>query len=245
MDSSTNILPLVTSVLLVVAAAATIAAVLVRRRRQRPYSTEISDISMRECWDSWANGTELDDKRRELRDGLLQVLDQAAIDTVREDLLRLERDFLGGKYPLTEIRKELMASVDRRMLNTEILRLPEDVKAQVRGESPDLIQNDLEARRYIAANELRLQVLREFATRRYGDFAKRDWFAVYEQASRLKQRNARFFIEQALRGPGLDSDNPHHQAISMVDSQLKVRLLEVPPGTEFPMYSDDGSRRLQ
>lgn len=223
----------------------TIAAVLVRRRRQRPYSTEISDVSMQECWDRWADGSHLDSKRRELRDGLFQVLDQAAIDTVRSDLLRLEQEFLSGRYPLTEIRKELMASVDRRMLNTEILRLPDDVKTQVRNESPDLIQSDLQAQRYIAANELRLQVLREFATRRYGDYAQRDWFAVYEQASRLKQRNARFFIEQALRGPGLDSDNPHHQAISMVDSQLKARLLQVPPGTEFPMYSDDGARRLQ
>lgn len=218
-------------ILLTVAA---IGLVLYRQRRQRPYSVAISNISMRETWTLWVQGSDLPQHERELRDALLRELDTAAIAATEQDLLRLENEEFSGKYPLTAIRKELMASVDRRMLNAEILRLPNDMKTDLRAQSTDVIQSDEQARRYLAANELRLQVLREYAARRFGDKAARDWFTVYEMAARMKQRNARALIEQTLAGAVSDGSNMRQQAISMVDSQLRMRLLQVPPGTEFP-----------
>jgi len=214
--------------------AAAIILVLHRHRRQRPYSVAISNISMQETWALWARGNDLPQHERELRDALLRALDTAAVTAIEQDLLRLEKEEFSGKYPLTAIRKELMASVDRRMLNTEILRLPEDMKTNLRSQSADVIQDDEQARRYLAANELRLQVLREYAARRFGDKAARDWFTVYELAARMKQRNARALIERTLAGTVSDSSDMRQQAISMVDSQLRMRLLQVPPGTEFP-----------
>lgn len=235
MSEDPAILPVILSAAtLVLLAAGAIALVLYRYRRQRPYSVAISDVSMPEAWEAWVRGDALPPAERSLRDALLAELDEEAVQAVKRDLLELEKRVLGGRYPLTAIRKELMASVDRRMLNTEILRLPEKVRRDLRAQSPDVIQSDEQARRYIAANELRLHVLREYAARRYGDKAPHDWFSVYERASRMKQRNARAWIEHSLTGVSAPGENERQQAITIVDGQLKMRLLQVPPGTEFP-----------
>lgn len=225
---------LISAIALIGVAAVVITLVLRRHRAQRPYSVAISDIDMRRTWTLWIEGEDIPEREKLLRNQLLEQLDDEAIDAVREDLIQLDHDVHQGKYPLTAIRKELMASVDRRMLNTEILRLPDDVRADLRRSSSDVIQDDAQARRYLAANELRLQVLREYAARRYGDKAPHDWFTVYERASRLKQRNARAWIEHTISGDHAPGENERQQAMSIVDTQLKMRLLQVPPGTEFP-----------
>lgn len=222
------------AITLILVTGAAIGLVLHRYRKQRPYAVAISSISMQETWDAWMSGNDLQELERDQRDKLLDALDQEAVEAVLVDLLRLEAVVEAGKYPLTAIRKELMASVDRRMLNVEILRLPDEIKQNLRAQSTDVIQTDEQMQRYIVANELRLRVLREYAARRYGDKGPRDWFAVYEKASRMKQRNARAFLEHSITGVTAPGENARHQAMTIVDNQLRMRLLQVPPGTEFP-----------
>lgn len=225
---------MIAAIALIVIAIIAIALVIRHYRNQRSYATEISRISMEESWQTWVDNHELPKNEKELRDQLIEQLDKEALDATYEDLQAFESKTLSGKYPLTEIRKELMDSVDRRMLNMEIMRLPDKVRQQLRAQSADVIQSDEQARRYIAANEIRLQVLREFAAGRYGDKAPNDWFTVYERASRLKQRNARAWIEHALTGDSAPGETERQQAINIVDSQLRMRLLQVSPGTRFP-----------
>lgn len=219
-----------------------ITLILYRYHRQRPYSTNISDATIDEAWDQWLNGPLTEDEER-LRRELLDALDRRTLDAIREDLREFERKVLGGRYPLTAIRREIMDSVDRRMLNTEILKLSPDLKQRLRARNPELIQSDRYARTYIAANELRLAVLREFGAKRYGDRAPADWYAVYERASRLKQRTARLYINKGLEEDGLNLDDGRQEAISMVDTQLKYRLLQVPPGVSFDRLQPDAAKR--
>ncbi|HET9678990.1 MAG TPA: hypothetical protein VFP95_00345 [Gammaproteobacteria bacterium] len=228
---------------LIIIAIIAIVIVIRRYRSQRSYTTEISRISMTECWETWVDNPELAEREKTLRDQLIEQLDKDTLAATYKDLQAFEARTLSGKYPLTAIRKELMDSVDRRMLNMEIMRLPENVRQQLRKQSADVIKSDEQARRYIAANEIRLQVLREFAAARYGDKAPNDWFTVYERASRLKQRNARAWIEHALTGDSAPGETERQQAINIVDNQLRMRLLQVSPGTQFPDTSKQGSKQ--
>ena len=212
---------------LVAVGAATALAWAARRRR---LTHTISDATVEDAWQRWMDGGQLSDAERLLRGALLELLDQPTLVAVRTDLERLAAETMGKAQPLAAVREELMASVDRRMLNTEILRLPEEVKVRVRAQSTELHQTDGETRRYIAANEWRLHVLREYAALRYGDKASNDWFAVYERAAQLKQRNLRAILERALSG---DTSDPHSAQFALVEGELRQRLLKVPPGMRF------------
>lgn len=222
-----------TLAVLLLGVAAALGWLLYRSLRRPPYSVAISDASMQDAWARWMDGGELSEVERVLRSELFRLLDERTMAAVRDDLLGLEATAFAASFPLTAIRKELMASVDRRMLNTEILRLPEELKVRLRAHSVDLLQSDAEAALYIAANELRMVVLRDYAALRYGDKSPGDWFAVYERAARLKQRSARSFIEKSLAGDPDAPADPRHQAMTLVDHELRNRLLRVPPGTRF------------
>ena len=206
------------------------AAALAWAARRRRLTYTISDATVDDAWSRWMDGGQLSDAERLLRGALLELLDQPTLMAVRADLDRLEAETIGKAQPLAAVREELMASVDRRMLNAEILRLPEEVKVRVRAQSTELHQTDGETRRYIAANEWRLHVLREYAALRYGDKASNDWFAVYERAAQLKQRKLRAILERALSG---DTSDPLGAQFALVEGELRQRLLKVPPGMRF------------
>lgn len=226
-----NWLLLVTLLLtLLVVAALVLALRLAWSMHQRRRTHTISDATVDDAWTRWIDGRDLADAERALRSALLELLDPAALAAVLADLRQLESATVAQRAPLRSVREELMASVDRRLLNTEILRLSEVQRAEIRARSLDALQNDQDARRYIAANEWRLHVLREYAALRYGDKASNDWFAVYERAAQLKRPAVRAFLERSLAGDGAD---PRDSAIRTVDQELKRRLLQVPPGAQF------------
>lgn len=206
---------------------------LLRRRPASIYSAGEKPVSMQTVWEDWLKGKPGDDAERVRRSALFSSVAPRHRDAVHEDLLRFEAQALAEPEPLLAIRREMMDSVDRRMLNQEILSLPDGLKRQLRAQSGDVISSDEEAAAYLAANELRLEVLREYAARRYGDRAKRDWFELYEHASMLKQRTARNFIVRSMSGELNDDNDARQQAISLVDSQLRAHLLKVAPGTQF------------
>ena len=213
-----------------------LAYVLHRLRRQRLalIPQPVAEVSMDELWLECVEQAQAETAPS----ALAEDLDTVALDTVRGDLLELEARLGTLEKPLQMLRQELMQAVDRRMLNTQIMELPDEVRDRLRAQSADVPASDEEADRYIAANELRLQLLREYAARRFGDRAERDWFVIYEEASRLKQRSARDFIERALAGADAPAADSRYQAMVMVDSQLRLRLLQVLPGTSFKRDRD-------
>lgn len=213
-----------------VVAALGVALAMLRAAHLRRRTFTISDATIEDAWTRWIDGRALSDAERTLRTALLELLDPPTLAAVLADLRRLESAAVAAKAPLVAVREEIMASVDRRMLNTEILRLSEAQRAEVRARSSDALQSDGDARRYIAANEWRLHVLREYAALRFGDKASNDWFAVYERAAQLKRPSVRAFLERSLAG---DAADPREPALRAVDQELRRRLLELPPGAQF------------
>ncbi|MDQ2069269.1 hypothetical protein [Natronospira bacteriovora] len=228
----------ISALILVILVLLGIAVLLRRHRQQRPYSRVVDpDVRMADIWQTWME-TELPEAQDKLRDEGWRVLDSNQRKSIRDDLLAFEEKLLAGPYPLTYLRQEMMASVDRRMINIEILRLSADEKKRLRQEQADIIQSDQHAREYILANELRLALLREYAARRYGDRADNDWLHVYERAAQFKKKATRARILRGLQSAGDSPEDARQQAIDVVDRQLQMRLLQVPPGTRF----DEGRR---
>ena len=189
--------------------------------------------SMEQAWQAWLVFDGLPEKQLALRQGLLAQMNDAVRDSVHKNLVEFEAGLKADKAPLQMLRRELMDSVDRRLLNMEILQLPPEVRQKLRAQSKDMLQDDDEARTYIAANEMRMGVLREYAALRFGDRVEGDWFDVYEKASRLKQRGARNFIQRTLNGTQTGEDDARYQSMTRVDQEIRTRLLQVPAGTRF------------
>lgn len=190
-------------------------------------------VTMEQAWLSWMDFGPIGDKERARRQGLLEHLNEAVRTSVHNNLLEFEATLRADKTPLLMLRRELMDSVDRRLLNLEILQLPPEVRQRLRTQSSDMLQSDEEAGTYIAANEVRMGVLREYAARRFADRVDGDWFDVYEKASRLKQRGARNFIQRTLNGTQTGADDARYQNMTRVDQEIRTRLLKVPAGTRF------------
>ena len=216
---------------LALAACATLAPVL--RSRGASLRFRLRRAGMEQAWQAWLKHAPKDEKQLALRQGLLAQMDEVVRDSVRTNLLEFEAGLKADKAPLQMLRRELMDSVDRRLLNMEILQLPPEVRQRLRAQSRDMLQTDEEARTYVAANEMRMGVLREYSALRFGDRVEGDWFDVYEQASRLKQRGARNFIQRTLNGTQSSEDDARYHSMTRVDQEIRTRLLKVPAGTRF------------
>lgn len=166
----------------------------------------------------------------------LSALDPAALQAVHVNLMEIESNLNGNPQPLQALRAELMDSLDRQVLNSEILSLPEELRTRLRRQQDSVLQNDVEAHAYLAANALRIEVLREYAHRRFGDRTDGDWFDVYARAAHLRQRNTRNYIERVLGGTRNAGDDVRFQAMTLKDSEIRARLLQVPAGTQFPGF---------
>jgi hypothetical protein len=189
--------------------------------------------SMEQAWERWLTDTPRDPLHATLREALLKEMTPEVQESVRGNLLEFEAVLRQEREPLQALRRELMDSVDRRLLNMEILELPPEVRKKLRTQSSEMLQTDAEARTYIAANEARMAVLREYAALRFGDRVAGDWFHVYEKASRLRQRSARNFIQRTLSGTQTGEDDARYQSMTRVDQEIRTRLLKVPAGTRF------------
>lgn len=193
-------------------------------------------ISMEDTWRTWLANAASGKPQYSVQTGLMSAVDNAVRESVYKSLLELENSLHVNVQPMLAVREELMDSIDRRHLNSEILRLPEETRINLRKSQPDIMQTDEAARTYILANELRIAVLREYAGLRYGDRADGDWFDVYQKASNLRQRGTRSYIERAVGGTQSATDDVRYQTMTLMDSEIRKRLLQVPAGTRFPGF---------
>lgn len=224
--------------LLVVFTVVAVTLILRARRAPTAYAIKEYPVTLGQAWDEWLQRDGISDTERARRQAIWTEVPAATRKDVLADLESFERRALDSGHPLTTIRKEIMDSVDRRLLNQEILAMPPELKRRLRESSSETLQNDQDAWLYIAANDLRLEILRELAARRYGDDARNGWFSVYEKAGRLKQRTLRHFLRRSIAGELHEAEDSRQQAITMVDGALRARLLEVAPGTEFKGLED-------
>jgi hypothetical protein len=192
-------------------------------------------ISMEDTWHIWINSGATNTQSN-TQAGLMNAVNEQVRESVHQSLLELENRLLSDPQPMLAARRELMDSLDRRQLNSELLKLPMKTRSDLRKNHPDIIQTDEAAHIYIVANEMRIAVLREYASLRFGDRADGDWFDVYQKASSLRQRGTRDYIERASGGTQDATDDMRFQTMTQMDSEIRHRLLQVPAGTCFPGF---------
>ena len=204
---------------------------LLDRFRQRNRQNSMEDI-----WQSWLHEGRARSTQNSMQNELMNTVDETVCESVHQSLMELEDRLHNDGQPMLAVRRELMDSIDRRQLNSEILKLPLNVRADLRKSHPDILQTDEAAHIYISANEMHIAVLRKYAGLRYGDCAEGDWFDVYQKASSLRQRGTRSYIERAVGGTQSATDDVRFQAMTLMDSEIRNRLLQVPAGTRFPGF---------
>ncbi|MDX1454871.1 MAG: hypothetical protein R3217_05370 [Gammaproteobacteria bacterium] len=148
---------------------------------------------------------------------------------------------LSGAAALTATRKRIMECVDERVMQEEILELGDDIKQGLRQASSDFPQSDPEARERIARHAIEIRILRLFAGGRFEDAQAFDWLAVYEKAAGMRRKALRSYLERAVTGETLDAEEARQQAISMVDGQLRARLLQLPAGARFEQLAREAA----
>lgn len=196
-----------------------------------------NQISMEAIWQTRLNdGRGAHKTRNNSLTEFMNAVDDDIRESVHQSLLELEERLRDDAQPTLAIRQELMDSIDRRHLNCEILKLSVNARSDLRKSHPHILQTDEAARTYIGANELRIAVLREYAGLRYGDRADGDWFDVYQKASSLRQRSTRGYIERAVGGTQSTTDDVRFQTMTVMDIEIRKRLLQVPAGTRFPGF---------
>lgn len=196
----------------------------VRRQNAAPAELKVSNIRIDDIWHAWRRGG-LAPAAAFADDSPGQKLDEGALAVVRDGLIKTEKHILAQPRPLLALRREIMDGIDRRVLQMETLSLPEDAGDALDGP----IGGELDIRRGLEADALRIRLLRYYGAAKFGDRAENDWYDVYRQAASMKRRSFRNFVRQHD-----DEDSSRYQSVVVVGERLKQRLLDTPPGTSFP-----------
>lgn len=202
-------------------------------RRLLAAQPQPADVDIDEIWQTWQAGG-LASAAAFAGDTPPVKLDAPALAAVRQDLFDVEDRILRHPKPLEALRREIMAGVDRQVMNEEIFALPADVRAKLHRQSGTGLGDAGDARRYLAANRLRTRLLRYYGAAKFADRADNDWYDLYAEAAALKRRSLRDFMVRQLADTPASDDDGHYRAAALVGEKLKNRLLAVPPGTSFP-----------
>jgi hypothetical protein len=193
-----------------------------RRQAPPPREPEVNNIHIDDIWRAWRRGG-LAPAAAFADDTPGQDLDDAALRAVHEELKKTERRILSDADPLTALRVQIMDGIDRRILQTEALSAPGTAHAGALKGATDIDRG-------LAADALRIRLLRYYGAARFGDRAENDWYDVYEQAAELKRKSLRDFVRPSTSGAGPGG----YQKSMVVNEELRRRLLETPPGTSIP-----------
>ncbi|MGH8274345.1 MAG: hypothetical protein ACRES9_08880 [Gammaproteobacteria bacterium] len=161
-----------------------------------------------------------------------QTLDTEAREAVRRDLESRIRAWASSEDGLQKLRTELMDSVDRGLVHRAFLRLAPELRT-VRERVPEIPRSDAEIRRFIAASELRMSVIRAWAGRWYGDRAPGDWFETYCKAAAMREESVVRDLERLSGDAQTSTRNNLDAAMRGVNASLRLRLVQAPPGVKI------------
>lgn len=164
-------------------------------------------------------------------------LDAAALKAIDRDLEAHMAVWVDSPDGHSEVRTELMDSIDRQLLHRALLELAPETRAAVLERVPGLTQGDVELERYLAAGNLRIDVLRRWAGIYYGDRAQGDWFETYRRAAEMRLESVRRDLERLAGAPVHAAQHHRDAAIRGLNTALRLRLLKAPAGAAIERRS--------
>ncbi len=159
-------------------------------------------------------------------------LDPGALEMVREDVLNhigvwVKRDAEQGRLGC---RTELMNSMERICLRRALSALDPHTREQVSERLPEFRQLDQNQERQLAAEKLRMDLLRTWTGLYYGDRARGDWYDVYFRAAEMRMSSIGRDLERIAGLPVHVVENNRDAAIRGLNAAIRLRLLQMPPG---------------
>lgn len=159
-------------------------------------------------------------------------LKRDALDVLHDDLHRhiqgwtaLDRD-----EGLLQARNALMDGIERLLLQQTLNRLDPQTRAAVAERMPEFRDLAQDLDRYLAAEKLRLGVLRAWMGLYYGDRARGDWYEVYRKAADMRLDSIGRDFERIAGMPVYKAEDNRDAAIRGINASLRLRLLQMPPG---------------
>lgn len=146
-------------------------------------------------------------------------LDPIELAGLQTELERDASNVLKQSHPLIALRCVIMDGIDRRIWQQETLCVP-DARQPPLGSM----------RRVLAVDALRLELLRDYGARKFGDYADNDWYDVYLQVATMKRRSLHQFLDRQEQRAG----NSHYRSVMAIGQRIRQHLLATPPGTRFP-----------
>lgn len=171
-------------------------------------------------------------------------LDDVAMEAAHDDVKTHVDTWEHSEDSLTLLRTELMDSVDRALVHHAYLELDEATAKTVRKQMPDLPADRSEVQRLIAANELRIAAIRAWGAMRYNDYAEGDWFDTYKRAADMRTTGAARDLERLAGDMPGATRNHIDAAIRGLNTSLRLRLIQAPPGTKIGTKSSRKQRLL-
>lgn len=160
------------------------------------------------------------------------ALGRDALDVLRDDLRQHIQTWtaLDHDEGLQRARNELMDGTERMLLQRTLRRLDPGIRASVAAKMPEFkpVAEDLD--RYLAAETLRLDVLRAWMGFYYGDRARGDWYDVYCKAAEMRLESIGRDFERIAGMPVYKTEDNRDAAIRGINASLRLRLLQMPPG---------------
>ncbi|MGA7966955.1 MAG: hypothetical protein WCB49_13895 [Gammaproteobacteria bacterium] len=155
-----------------------------------------------------------------------------ALDVLREDLLRHIRIWtaLDRNEGLLQARNELMDSTERMLLQRTLRELEPGIRTSVASKMPEFKPVAENLDRYLAAETLRLDVLRAWMGFYYGDRARGDWYDVYCKAAEMRLESIGRDFERIAGMPVYKAEDNRDAAIRGINASLRLRLLQMSPG---------------
>jgi hypothetical protein len=172
-------------------------------------------------------------------------LDDVAVKTAHDDVKTRVDTWEHSEDGLTLLRTELMDSVDRALVHHAFLELDDTSAKTVRKQMPDMPAERSELKRLIAANELRIAAIRTWGAMRYNDYAEGDWFDTYKRAAAMRKTGATRDLERLAGDMPAATRNNIDAAVRGLNTSLRLRLAQAPPGKKIGTKSTRKHRLLK
>lgn len=170
-----------------------------------------------------------------------RIANPSAYGSLTSAIEELEAD----KHPMQKLRTILMDYVDSALLYQGVMALPDHVREAVAKQLPELPADVTTNADYGQLVSLRIAVLRNYAGSRFRDRKKGDWFDIYRQAGQMRVNSLVRDLARVAGEPMPITENHRDAAMRSLNTALRLRLLQIPPGQRITRTRQKWADRLR
>jgi len=207
---------------------------IIQKLRVRGVLPIAPDITMQHIWDSWMeHKDELQEEVSRTVDLVQAKFHREDIESIRKELIDLEKESNDAKDPLVPLRRAIMKAVDEKYLSELLLNLDTDDRKKLENRLEFNLKLEVLGFTFLRSN-LKTSILRLYSFGKYGDGAKEDWFLFYCEAAKRYAENTVNIFRDAVNEENGSIAALLGKYYEPMMSRLRENLLKIPPKTPVP-----------